>query len=118
MNIAIVFYFALGALFAFTASRVVARGGWSRITALITGAVLVLLVIGLWFEGRAPESERMIGFPILLALLSPTLAAAVVWVAATRGSSVVLQWVMGAVGWTAGLIVTSFAALALNWITF
>ena len=118
MNLAVILYFVLGAIFAFTGSRVAGRGGWSRIVALVTTAVVVLLVMGIWLEGKAPESERMIGFPILLAFLSPTLAAAVVWVTAIRGSSAVLQWVGGAVGWATGLVITSFVALSLNWVTF
>ena len=118
MDLPFISYLVLGALFAFVASRVLKMGGWWRIVLATASAVVLLLVAGLWLESQAPSSERAMGFPILVALLSPSLAVAVVWIAAIRGSSMVWQWVVATFGWTAGFVVTSFAALSLNWITF
>jgi hypothetical protein len=114
----IVLYLALGAIFAFAAGRILKKGGMRQLALMTFAATLILLVLGVWLENKTPPSETAMGFPILLALLSPALSAAVVWGVSTSGSSVFLQVVVGTFAWAFGFLITSIAGLALNWITF
>jgi len=111
-------YLIMGALFAVAASLALKRGTWHRLAGVTVGTALLLLLIGLWLESKARPSETDIGFPILLSILSPALAGAAIWLFEVRGSSVVVQSVMGTFAWALGFVVTSIAALYLNWITF
>ncbi len=118
IDIELVLYLALGAVFAFTAGRTLKSGSLRRLALMTLAATLILLVLGLWVDSKSRSSETAIGFPILLSILSPLLSAAVVWVVNARGSSVLLQVVTGTFAWALGFVITSFAALSLNWITF
>jgi hypothetical protein len=111
-------YLLLGALFVFAASFILKRSGWRRLALITLSTILLLLVVGLWLESKAPRSETAVGLPILLAVLSPTLAAAVIFELGRRGSSVALQCVIGSFVWAVGFVITAGAALFLNWVTF
>jgi hypothetical protein len=111
-------YLLLGALFAFTASVILKRSGWRRLALITLSTVILLLVVGLWLQSRVPRSETAVGLPILLAVLSPTLVAGVIFALGRRGSSIALQCLIGAFIWAVGLVITTVAAVSLNWITF
>ena len=114
-NVEIVSYLALGVLFATVASLALRRKGWRGIAVVTSSAVVVLLVIGIWLVNKEPPSEGWtIGPTILLALLPPSLAAAFVWAPAKRDLPIVLQCVMGAVGWVAGGFTAFIAGILLS----
>jgi len=81
-------------------------------------AMTILLVVGVLEELATPDSERAMGFPILLAVLAPILTAAVVWQLGKQQAPRGVQWVLGLITWGLGFVATGVIAVYLNWIIF
>ena len=109
-------YLLLGAAFVVAASLTTSRLRGFGLATLI--AVVILLVVGVLEELATPDSERAMGFPILLAMLAPILTAAVVWQLSKHQAPRGVQWVLGLIAWGLGFVATGVAAVYLNWVIF
>ncbi len=111
-------YLLLGAAFVVVASLTAATPRLRGFGVATLIAVVILLVVGVLEELATPDSERAMGFPILLAVLAPILTAAVVWQLGKQQAPRGVQWVLGLITWGLGFVATGVIAVYLNWIIF
>jgi hypothetical protein len=111
-------YVLLGALFISTAPIGLRKRGVRFLFLSTLSTVVVLLIAGLWDWHTQAPMETDLGMYILLALVSPGLAAIAILGLARAKSPLWAQWGLATLAWAGGFLATAIVAVALEWISF